>query len=117
MRTIIAGTRNINSYQQVCNAISAAELYGISCKHIITGGCRGVDTLGINYAKNNNIEFTIYNADWNLYGKSAGPIRNEIMSRNADALIAIWDGKSKGTADMIKKAENENLIIYIHKIK
>lgn len=48
-------------------------------------------------------------ADWDKHGKSAGYKRNEEMARNADALIAFWDGKSKGTKHMIDIARECNL--------
>ena len=35
------------------------------------------------------------------------------MADNADALIAVWDGESRGTADMIKKARDRGLRVYI----
>ena len=44
-------------------------------------------------------------ADWNKYGCSAGPRRNAEMAKaGADLCIAFWDGNSKGTADMIRRA-------------
>ena len=39
--------------------------------------------------------------DWNKHGKAAGPIRNRQMAEYADCLIAVWDGKSRGTKNMI----------------
>lgn len=57
---------------------------------------------------------TIFPANWAEFGKYAGYIRNYDMGKNADMLIAFWDGKSKGTSHMIDIAERLNLII--HKI-
>lgn len=48
-------------------------------------------------------------ADWNKYGKSAGYKRNEQMAIYADACLAFWDGKSKGTKHMIGLAKRHNL--------
>ena len=56
----------------------------------------------------------MFNADWDKFGKSAGYKRNEQMGNHADALIAIWDGKSKGTMHMISIAKKLDLNIYIH---
>lgn len=55
-----------------------------------------------------------YEADWDKHGKAAGPIRNQEMAEYADALIAVWDGESRGTRDMIDKALDEGLDIYVH---
>ena len=48
-------------------------------------------------------------ADWDKYGKAAGYKRNGEMARNADALIAFWDGKSRGTKHMIDLAKKYDL--------
>lgn len=115
MRTIIAGSRNIIDFTQVQIAISQCDFIAIST--IISGGARGVDSLAIQYAKLNNIPIETYLADWNKYGKSAGYKRNILMSKNADALIAIWDGNSKGTKHMIDTAIKANLIVFTKLIR
>ncbi|MFD1444284.1 hypothetical protein [Thermoactinomyces vulgaris] len=53
-----------------------------------------------------------YPAEWKKYGKKAGPLRNAKMAENADALVAFWDGKSRGTKDMIETAKRRGLRIY-----
>ncbi len=50
---------------------------------------------------------------WDIHGKSAGHIRNAEMADYADALIAFWDGKSRGTANMIENARKRGLKIKI----
>ena len=52
-------------------------------------------------------------ADWDQFGKSAGYKRNIQMAEHADALIAIWDGKSKGTMHMITEACKRNLRVHL----
>jgi predicted Rossmann fold nucleotide-binding protein DprA/Smf involved in DNA uptake len=54
-------------------------------------------------------------ANWRDHGRSAGPIRNRTMAAMADALIAVWDGKSRGTKNMIETAENMGLKVYVHR--
>ena len=44
---------------------------------------------------------------WNVYGKSAGYRRNVEMGLYGDALIAFWDGFSKGTRLMIDIAKEK----------
>jgi hypothetical protein len=48
------------------------------------------------------------------YGKSAGPIRNRAMAEYAGALIAIWDGSSRGTLNMIETAKKLELKVFIY---
>jgi hypothetical protein len=43
-------------------------------------------------------------ADWQGKGNAAGPERNEAMAElGADLLLAFWDGRSRGTQDMIRR--------------
>ena len=113
MRTIIAGSRDIVDLNVVLEAIANS---GIDITTVVSGGARGVDTLGEHAAKMMNIPVMRYEADWDLYGKSAGYKRNGVMAKNADALIAVWDGKSKGTKHMIDLAHLRGLIVYIWRV-
>ena len=53
---------------------------------------------------------------YGYYNARAGPDRNLKMAEYADALIAIWDGESRGTGSMIRMAELQPLQIYVHKV-
>lgn len=118
MKTIIAGSRNIQCYSCLVKAVELAKvLKEIEISEVISGGAKGVDTLAIQYAKKNHIKYQIYIADWNKYGKKAGFLRNTEMANNSDALIAVWDGVSKGTKHMIDIAQKQGLKTFIYKIK
>ena len=52
-----------------------------------------------------------YPADWDRYGKAAGPMRNEKMAQNADALILFWNGTTPGSASMLRLADKYGLAI------
>lgn len=74
---------------------------------IISGCAKGGDLIGEKYAELKGYEIHRYPADWNRYGKSAGYKRNEKMVAVGTAILAIWDGKSKGTKhtiDIARKA-------------
>lgn len=114
-RVIIAGGRNFNDYEKVkenCDSLLAEK----SDIVIICGMARGVDLLGRRYAGERGYKVAEFPADWNGFGKSAGYIRNTEMADNADALIAFWDGNSKGTNHMINIATDKKLFIRIVKI-
>lgn len=98
MKTIIAGSREITDLQSVVDAIEASK---IEITEVVCGGARGVDTLGKQWAEQHNIPVTTFPADWDRYGRSAGYRRNQQMGEYADALIAVWDGHSRGTKHMI----------------
>lgn len=113
MRTIIAGSRNIVNPSIVQSAILES---GIEITAVVCGEARGVDTLGKAWSITNNIPVHSFPAQWSVYGKRAGYIRNAQMADNADALIAVWDGKSNGTRSMIQLAQSKGLKVYIHMV-
>ena len=95
MRVIIAGSRDINDYQFVHDFIKSLD---VDITTVVSGGARGVDTLGERYAYEYDIPIKRYRANWNS-GKSAGIKRNILMSDNSDALIVIHN-YSKGSLHM-----------------
>ncbi len=80
---------------------------------IVSGAAKGVDTIGEVIGNEFNIPVVKFPAEWDKYGRSAGFIRNEQMAKYADALIAVWDGRSNGTKHMINTAKKLGLKIYI----
>lgn len=114
MRTIIAGSRTITDFAEVEKAITNS---GFQITEVISGGCVGPDLLGERWAMQNGIPKTLFLADWKQHGKAAGPIRNSEMAASADALILVYDGKSRGSADMLMKAHSKGLKIHLHLVK
>lgn len=110
MRTIIAGSRTVTDIRMIEEAVAESV---INITEVVCGGARGADELGRQWAVKNNIPVKMYPAKWDEYGKSAGYKRNVEMAGNADALIAIWDGESKGTKHMIDTANKFGLLLYI----
>lgn len=114
MRTIIAGCRDITDLAQVHFAMECAAYYfGIVPTLVVSGGARGADRLGELWAQQRGIPMVQYPADWDQYGRRAGPIRNGVMAKSADALVALWDGESRGTEDMINQARDAGLKVYV----
>lgn len=111
-RWIIAGGRDFNDKRLFLSAVNPLLQNG---DIIITGGARGADALGKGFAEH-KAEFFHHEefpADWDTHKKAAGAIRNQQMAQAADALIAFWDGRSKGTKDMIEKATRLGLDVHI----
>ncbi|MCK5020124.1 MAG: DUF2493 domain-containing protein [Candidatus Peribacteraceae bacterium] len=114
MKTIIAGSRTITDYAYVEKTIEdCISVYGSNITEVVSGGAPGVDTLGAQWAKKNKIKPKEFLAKWKKYGLAAGGIRNGKMAEYGDMLIAIWDGTSTGTKDMIKQAKNKSLIVHV----
>lgn len=110
MRIIIAGSRNFNNYE-----LLKKTLDGLLDKReeieIVSGAASGADYLGELYAKENGYKLTKLLADWQKYGKAAGPIRNKQMAQYADGLVLFWDGNSRGSKNMLENAKKEGLEI------
>jgi hypothetical protein len=113
MKTIIAGSRSITDPSFLESAITKAKEQGIEITEVVSGMAGGVDQMGEKWARDHGILVTIIPAKWKLYGLRAGPIRNAHMAQYADAAIILWDGKSKGTKNMIYCARRKGLKSYI----
>ena len=104
-KVIVAGSRDFGNYkllEQKLNRLLSAKVVAEDEIVVISGCARGADSLGELYAKTKGYAVERHPADWDKNGRSAGYIRNEQMAEVADALVAFWDGKSRGTAHMIE---------------
>ena len=111
-RVIIAGSRDFDDYALLQDHAD----YMLSRQEdieIVSGGASGADALGERYAKDRGYKLKIFPAEWSKYGRRAGPIRNREMAEYADALLAYWDGKSRGTKNMIEEARARGLKVSI----
>jgi hypothetical protein len=113
MKCIIAGSRTA-TLQQVITALELCP-FTDNITEVVSGCARGADSYGEILAEEYNIPVKKFPAEWEKYGRGAGHIRNGLMAEYSNALIAIWDGKSRGTEDMISKAKSLNLNVFIHR--
>lgn len=113
IRVIIAGGRDFDDYALLRKTVDKFVAERQKDIVVVCGKAKGADTLGEQYAKEHGYEVTYFPADWKKFGKRAGFIRNEEMAKNADALIAFWDGQSHGTANMIDLAKRYVLDIVV----
>jgi hypothetical protein len=109
-RTIIAGSRTVEDIGLVEQAI---EESGFRITEVVSGCASGADLFGEQWAKGKMIPIKRFPADWRTHGKRAGVLRNEDMARYADQLIAVWDGVSPGTRDMIERARYHSLVVHV----
>ena len=100
MRIGIIGSRNINSEQESYKII--CESVPVNCTEIVSGGAGGIDMLAERYAKENSLLFKRFEPEYYKYGKSAPLMRNMQIIEYANYMLAFWDGKSRGTAQVIK---------------
>jgi len=109
MKTVIAGSRNIQSMHILIEALVEADF---EITEVVSGGARGVDLMGEEYAKLKGIPIKRFIPDWSV-GKWAGFARNKEMAKYADAAVILWDGKSRGTKNMIDNARKEGLKVFV----
>lgn len=112
MKTVIAGSRGINSYRLLKKAINESGIKD-NITEVISGGARGVDRMGFLWAEEFHIPVAIFLPDWKRYGNRAGILRNIEMIDYADALIALWDGESKGTRHSIDYAIKRDIYVWV----
>lgn len=111
-KVIVAGGRHFNNYELLKQKLDVL-LSNKEKVEIVSGGAKGADSLGERYAKEKNLLLETKPADWDKHGNSAGYKRNKEMADYADALVAFWDGKSKGTKHMIDLAKKSNLAVRV----
>lgn len=117
MKVAIIGSRGVSSYDLVEEAVVRS---GFLVSSVISGGARGADTLALRYAWSHGFwpdRWELLPANWEKYGRVAGRIRNNRMADKADAIVAIWDGSSPGTAHMIECGLQRKLPIYVYNLK
>ena len=115
---LVCGSRTFDDYECVSREITKyitdlREKTGLEYEFtILHGGCTGADKLASKYAKNNEFKVIKKMANWNKYGKSAGPIRNhEMILLKPDVVFAfsIQEELTRGTRDMVKQAKSHNV--------
>lgn len=109
MHLIVAGSRTMTDESYVRNRL---ETLPFPVTALVSGTCRGPDSFGERWAKDHNIAVERFPADWSL-GKHAGPMRNRAMAQHAHALLAFWDGESRGTKNMIDEALRHGLWVQV----
>lgn len=85
---------------------------------MLNGGAEGADRIGDYWGRKSGWVVEDYAADWSV-GKIGGPLRNKRMAEVADLCIAFWDGKSRGTRDMLQQAYDNHIpiILYLWKMQ
>ena len=113
-RIIIAGSRDWGNWRLVDKAVKRSGIeINLEEDVIVSGAARGVDTVGEVWAEDMGLPVVQFPAYWERHGKSAGHKRNKEMANYADALIAIWDGRSAGTRNMIETAQDHGLEVFV----
>lgn len=97
MRVAVIGSRNL--------LVNVAEYIPVETTQLISGGALGIDTLAERWADAHNIPKLIIRPEYDTYGRAAPIRRNETIVEVADMVVAIWDGRSRGTKFAIEYAQ------------
>ena len=98
----VSGSRSINDISFVHKVLD--KVRQLLDGKFIFGDARGVDAIAKAYMEKHSIPYEVYPAEWEKYGRRAGPIRDWKLAKDCDFLVAIWDGKSRGTKHTIDAA-------------
>lgn len=121
-KVAVVGSRTFNDYELLEKTLTdylfintSNEEFYYNCYNtiIVSGGARGADKLAERFAEEKGLDTEIHLPNWDLYGKSAGFIRNRKIIENSHIVFAFWDGKSKGTKHSIDLAKTMNKEIHI----
>ena len=110
MRTVIAGSRSCTDLKVLLQALETCPW---TPSVVLCGLAAGADTLGKLWARQQRIPVEFFVPEWKRYGKAAGMLRNVAMAERAEALIALWDGRSPGTKNMIELATAKGLRVHL----
>ena len=105
IKCIVAGGRHYRLTDE-----DKAKLDALPIGELVSGGASGVDRDGEQWATDKGIPYKVFCADWENYGRAAGPIRNRQMADYADA-VALFPG-GRGTASMKLEAKRYGIKIY-----
>lgn len=87
MKLAVIGSRTWTNQSLLENTLATfCKEHNVS--EIISGGACGADIAAENWAFKQGIARTVFDADWNKYGRGAGPIRNAQIVAAADAVLA-----------------------------
>jgi hypothetical protein len=110
-RLLVTGDRNWDDYQAVEDYLRIAMEQGVT--HVIEGEARGADTMARDAGWKLGLTVLRFPAEWDVYGRAAGPVRNQQMldQDQPDRAVAFHLNlaKSKGTLDMVQRIERAGL--------
>ena len=113
MKVLVTGDRNWQDASLIYNAL----LKGCATS-IVHGGARGADILSGNAAYALSITAKVYPAQWDKYGRAAGPIRNrkQFDDEQPDIVYAFHNdiSASRGTRDMVEYALSQGCDVLLH---
>ena len=135
IKLIFAGSRNFTNTQVAVDVINYCEQINLLTTdqlEFVSGMAKGADTLGRKLAMANGLPCTDFPADWQdmsepcvvkrnargvVYNALAGMARNKQMGNYSDMAIVMWNGRSKGSLDMINFMKRLGKLVIVYEYK
>lgn len=106
MKLAVVGPRDFSDKEYIYSVISVV-VDEFKVTEIVSGGARGVDTIAELFSSDNGLSFVGFLPQYDRYGKTATIIRNRLIVKNSDMVLAFWNGKSRGTKSTIDIARRD----------
>jgi len=104
MKLGIVGSRSLSSNKIRQYVFDLLDKKRSELECIVSGGAKGPDSFAYEWTYQRGGKFILYRPDYEKHGKGATFIRNSLIVKDSDVIVAFYDGKSRGTMDSIKKA-------------
>lgn len=117
LRLAVVGSRDYLDYQEFSSLLQLLLRTWSGPVELVSGGARGADSLASRYSQDHRLSIRVFWADWNQHGKAAGMIRNREIVQYSTALVAFWDGESRGTANSISLAKRAGIPTFVFNTK
>jgi len=114
MKLLVTGGRDFDDFDFLKENLDKLLKEHGPLECLIHGGAQGADFLAHKWAHLNNIEQKVYVADWKLYGRAAGIIRNKKMLEDGKPdLVAAFPTGGPGTKNMIEISQKAQIKVKI----
>lgn len=112
LRVLVCGGRHYENWDRVVQVLDGLSRGGPPI-HVIQGGAAGADSMARVWAANRGHTYDTYPADWAVYGKAAGPVRNqEMLEKGCPDLTVAFPG-NRGTTDMVERARRRGVSVLL----
>ena len=111
MKVAVVGSRNFNDKELIYSVLDNLKRYYKAFEKydlIISGGAVGTDNLAEGYANENKIKTQIFIPDYIKHLQGAPIRRNLLIVKEAELIVLFWDGKSKGSKNVLTTANKLN---------
>lgn len=103
MRVLVCGGRDFKDKDKLYRFLdNLSRMMVIDV--VIEGDAGGADRMAGFWARSKKIDNLKFRADWQKYGRAAGPIRNKRMLEEGRPDLVVACPGGRGTSDMVQRA-------------